>query len=59
MVFPKLKDLYEKAKYVWRVSRRPSDKELFENFKVVMTGILVMGFIGFFMSIIFGFIQKR
>ena len=59
MAFPNLKEFYEKAVYVWRVSRRPSDKELMENFKVVMAGVLVMGFIGFFISVIFGLIQKK
>jgi len=59
MKFPNLKEFYGKAMYVWRVSRRPSDKELMENFKVVMAGIVVMGFIGFFISIIFGLIQKK
>ena len=59
MKFPNLKEFYGKAMYVWRVSRRPSDKELMENFKVVMAGVLVMGFIGFFISVIFGFIQKK
>lgn len=59
MVFEKLKDFYEKAIYVWRVSRRPTDKELFENFKVVMVGVIVIGLIGFFISVLFGFIQMK
>lgn len=59
MVLAKLKDLYEKSIYVWRVSKRPDSKDLTENFKVVMAGVLVMGFIGFFISIIFGLIQMK
>ncbi|MEM4133892.1 MAG: protein translocase SEC61 complex subunit gamma [Candidatus Micrarchaeia archaeon] len=52
-----IKEFYDKAVYVWRASKKPSKKELNENLKIVLLGILILGVIGFIISIIFGFLQ--
>jgi protein translocase SEC61 complex gamma subunit len=52
-----LKEFYEKSLYVWRASKKPNKRELNENLRIVLIGILVLGVIGFLISIIFGFLQ--
>lgn len=52
-----MKEFYEKAVYVWRASKKPSQKELNENLRIVLIGVAVLGAIGFIISVIFGFLQ--
>ncbi|MCX8202385.1 MAG: protein translocase SEC61 complex subunit gamma [Candidatus Micrarchaeota archaeon] len=52
-----LKEFYDKAVYVWRASEKPSQKEINTNLRIVLLGILVLGVIGFIISIIFGFLH--
>ena len=47
------KEFYNKSLYVWRLSKKPDKGDLKEKVKVVLLGMLVLGLIGFFISIIF------
>lgn len=51
------KEFYDKAVYVWRASKKPTNKELNENLKIVLIGMLALGLIGFIISVIFNFLQ--
>ena len=59
MALSKLKDFYERAVYVWRVSRQPTAKEIKENLKIVLVGVLFMGTMGFIISLIFNLIEGK
>jgi len=59
MVLQKLKDLYERTLYVWRVSKQPTADEINESFKIVIVGIFIMGILGFLISIVFNIIEKK
>ena len=37
---------------VWRVTKKPTKKEYFMTFKVVLIGFLIIGLIGFVMEIL-------
>jgi protein translocase SEC61 complex gamma subunit len=59
MVLQKIKDLYERTLYVWRVSKQPTREDISENFKIVAIGIVVMGTIGFIISVLFRVIENK
>jgi len=59
MVLQKIKDLYERTLYVWRVSKQPTREDITENFKIVAIGIVVMGTIGFVISVLFRVIENK
>ncbi len=59
MVLKKLKDLYERTVYVWRVSKQPTREEISENFKIVIIGVFIMGILGFLISLLFNIIEKK
>ena len=48
-----LKEFYDKSLYVWRLSKKPDKNDLNEKLKVVLLGMFVLGFLGFFISIVF------
>ncbi len=52
------KEFYEKSLYVWRLSKKPDKYDLREKVKIVLLGMFVLGFIGFFISIIFNLLPK-
>ncbi len=51
-ILGKLKAFYEKSKRVWLVLKKPSKKEFEMVAKVSAIGVLVLGAIGFLVSII-------
>jgi protein transport protein SEC61 subunit gamma-like protein len=51
-VFTKLKSFYEKCKRVWMVLKKPSREEFLKVAKVSAAGILIIGILGFLISII-------
>jgi len=51
----KLKTFYEKSRRVWLVLKKPSKKEFEMVAKVSAIGILILGTIGFFISILIKF----
>ncbi|MCK9570624.1 protein translocase SEC61 complex subunit gamma [Candidatus Pacearchaeota archaeon] len=54
-VFTSLKSFIEKCKRVWMVLKKPSKDELVKVAQISALGILVVGFLGFIISIIIGF----
>jgi protein transport protein SEC61 subunit gamma-like protein len=50
----KAKSFFEKCKRVWMLLKKPSKEELIKVAKVSAIGILIIGFIGFIISIIMG-----
>jgi len=46
----------DRARYVLRVSKKPSDEELMRNLKIILLGILLIGGIGLFITLAFWFI---
>lgn len=47
---------WDRAKYVLRVARKPTDEELVRNLKIILAGIFLLGGIGLVISIAFWFI---
>jgi len=57
-VFTSLKSFVEKCKRVWMVMKKPTREEFLQVAKVSAVGILVIGVLGFLISIIMNlFIQ--
>jgi protein translocase SEC61 complex gamma subunit len=54
--FMEKESFWDRAKYVLRVSRKPTDEELIKNLKIILAGILLLGGIGLVISIAFWFI---
>jgi len=44
---------------VWKVTRKPTKKEYFLTFKVVLIGFLIIGFIGFVVEILWQLLLKN
>ena len=53
-----LKDFLEKCKRVWKVTRKPSMNEFKIISKVSAIGILIIGLIGFLVSLLMIFILR-
>lgn len=53
----KVKQFIKKCKRVWQTLKKPSKKELQVTTKVSAIGILIIGAIGFLISIIVGLFQ--
>ena len=51
-IFPKIKSFTLKCKRVWLVLKKPTRKEFETIAKVTSIGILLLGFIGFLISLI-------
>jgi protein transport protein SEC61 subunit gamma and related proteins len=51
-MFTKLKSFYEKCKRVWIVLKKPSREEFLKVAKVSAAGILIIGALGFLISVI-------
>jgi len=54
-IFTSLKSFIEKCKRVWMVLKKPTKEELTKVAQISALGILVVGFLGFIISIIMGF----
>lgn len=54
----KLKSFVLKCKRVWMVLRKPTKKEFSMVAKVSAIGILILGFLGFIISIILGMFTR-
>ncbi len=52
-----LKTFYHKCIRVWKTLKKPSKKEFTMTAKISAIGIVILGFIGFIISIIMGFFQ--
>ncbi len=53
-----LKSFYEKCKRVWMVLKKPSKDDFLKIAKVSAVGILVIGVLGFLISIIMKFFTQ-
>lgn len=51
-IFPKMKSFTLKCKRVWYVLKKPTRREFETVAKVSAIGILVLGFIGFLISLV-------
>ena len=49
----------ERAKYVLKVSKKPTQEEIMENLKIVLIGMFVMGALGFFIYLLFKFVMLK
>jgi protein transport protein SEC61 subunit gamma-like protein len=45
-------------KRVWKVTKKPSKKEFFLTFKVVVIGFTIIGMIGFVIELLWQFVLK-
>jgi len=45
-------------KRVWKVTRKPSKKDYFLTFKVVLIGFVIIGLIGFAVELLWQFVLK-
>lgn len=50
-IFTSLKSFYEKCKRVWMVLKKPTREDFLKIAKVSAVGILIIGFMGFIISI--------
>jgi protein transport protein SEC61 subunit gamma-like protein len=57
-VFTKLKSFFEKCKRVWAVLKKPTREEFIKVAKVTAAGILIIGVLGFLISVIMSFFVK-
>ncbi|MDA3854802.1 MAG: protein translocase SEC61 complex subunit gamma [Candidatus Woesearchaeota archaeon] len=39
-------------KRVWKVTKKPTKKEYFQTFKIVLIGLVIVGLIGFFIAML-------
>ena len=53
-MFSKINSFFQQSLRVWHVLRKPSNEEFTTVAKVSAVGILVVGFVGFLVSIIVG-----
>jgi protein transport protein SEC61 subunit gamma and related proteins len=53
-IFTSLKSFFGKCKRVWMILKKPTREELIKVAKVSAVGILIIGFIGFIISILMG-----
>jgi protein transport protein SEC61 subunit gamma-like protein len=54
----KMKEFFDKCKRVWKVTRKPTMNEFKVISKVSAIGILVIGFIGFLISLLMNLILR-
>jgi len=45
-------------KRVWKVTRKPSKKDYFTTFKIVLVGFGIIGFIGFLVELLWQFVLR-
>jgi protein transport protein SEC61 subunit gamma-like protein len=57
-VFTSLKSFFEKCKRVWMVLKKPTREDFLKIAKVSAAGILVIGILGFVISILMKFLTK-
>jgi protein transport protein SEC61 subunit gamma-like protein len=57
-LFTKLKSFIEKCKRVWMVLKKPTKDEFLKVAKVSAAGILIIGALGFLISVIMKFFIK-
>ena len=50
---------FNDMKRVWKVTKKPTKKEYFLTFKVVLIGLLIIGVIGFLIEMIWHFLLSR
>ncbi len=53
---PDIKQFYENSRHVLHISYKPAPHEFSRTAKIVIIGILIIGFIGFIISLIIGFV---
>jgi protein transport protein SEC61 subunit gamma and related proteins len=53
-----LKSFFEKCKRVWAVLKKPTREEFIKVAKVTAAGILIIGVLGFLISVIMSFFVK-
>jgi len=57
-VFTSLKSFFEKCKRVWMVLKKPTREDFLKIAKVSAAGILIIGVLGFVISILMKFLTK-
>ncbi|VVB83656.1 Protein translocase subunit SecE [uncultured archaeon] len=57
-IFTSLKSFLEKCKRVWMVLRKPTREEFLKIAKVSAVGILIIGILGFLISIVIKLFTK-
>jgi len=57
-MLPQLKEFLEKCKRVWKVTRKPNTKEFKIISKVSAIGVLIIGLIGFLISLVMNLILR-
>jgi protein translocase SEC61 complex gamma subunit len=53
---PKIKQFFESSKHVLSVSYKPGMSEFRRTIKIVLLGILIIGVMGYIISLIIGFL---
>ncbi len=52
----KVKHFYNESKHVLSISYKPTRPSFMRTLKVVLIGILILGFLGYIISLIIGFL---
>ncbi len=54
---PRFRAFMTNARHILNVSYRPSDEEFNRSAKIILLGIIIIGVLGFIISIIIGFLS--
>lgn len=57
-VLDQIKEFIQKAMRVLRVSYRPTTDEFYTTIKITGLGMVLIGLVGYVITIIFGFLEK-
>ncbi|NYZ79455.1 protein translocase SEC61 complex subunit gamma [Candidatus Micrarchaeota archaeon] len=57
-VLDQAKEFIQKAMRVLRVSYRPTSDEFYTTLKITGLGMILIGMVGYVLTIIFGFLEK-
>jgi protein translocase SEC61 complex gamma subunit len=56
-VVPKLRTFFTNSKHILNISYKPSNDEFNKSARIIILGILIIGGLGFIISIIIGFLS--
>ncbi len=56
-IMPKLRTFFTNSKHILNISYKPSNEEFNKSARVILLGILIIGALGFIISIIIGYLS--
>jgi protein translocase SEC61 complex gamma subunit len=56
-IMPKLRTFFTNSKHILNISYKPSNEEFNRSARIILLGILIIGALGFIISIIIGYLS--